>query len=119
MILVVEDDAITRQALLDSLTLLTYRSVPAANGVEALAILEQFGNQIALVVTDVVMPLMGGLALFEEIQRRGIAVPVIMLTGHPMHQQLDRLKERGLRAWMQKPVGLQQLAHEISMALEQ
>lgn len=119
MILVVEDDAITRQALLDSLTLLTYRSVPAANGVEALAILEQFGNQISLVVTDVVMPLMGGLALFEEIQRRGIAVPVIMLTGHPMHQQLDRLKERGLRAWMQKPVGLQQLAHEISMALEQ
>lgn len=118
MILVVEDDAITRQALLDSLTLLTYRSVPAANGAEALAILEEFGNQISLVLTDVVMPVMGGLALFEEIRRRGMAVPVIMLTGHPMHQQLNRLKERGLRAWMQKPVSIQQLAREISLALE-
>jgi CheY-like chemotaxis protein len=118
MILVVEDDAITRQALLDSLKLLTYRTVPAANGAEALAILEEFGNQISLVLTDVVMPVMGGLALFEEIRRRGMAVPVIMLTGHPMHQQLNRLKERGLRAWMQKPVSIQQLAREISLALE-
>ena len=118
-ILVVEDDAITRRALLDGLNLLTYRSIPAANGVEALAILEEFSDKISLVLTDVVMPEMGGLALFEEIRRRGISVPVIMLTGHPMHQQLERLKERGLRSWMQKPVSLQHLAREISMVLEQ
>lgn len=118
-ILVVEDDPITRQALLDSLSLLTYRTLPATNGKEALSILEEMSNEVSLILTDVVMPEMGGLALFEELQSRGYLQPVIMLTGHPMHQQLERLKERGLFSWLQKPVSLERLAEEISQALNQ
>ena len=126
-ILVVEDNASTRQALVDSLKLLNYRTLEAANGREALAILERQTSEvsedfrslgIALVLSDVVMPEMGGIALLRALRQRGLAVPVVMLTGHPMGKELEGLRAQGLSDWMPKPPSLERLAEVVARALK-
>jgi PAS domain S-box-containing protein len=127
-ILVVEDNAILRRTLVDSLTSLNYRVLEAANGHEALEILESHasatpnsGERIALVLSDVVMPGMGGIALFQALRAKErhlpSQTPVILLTGHPMNEELDELHVQGLSAWLTKPPSLAQLAQAISQAL--
>jgi PAS domain S-box-containing protein len=115
-ILVVEDDPATRSALLDSLELLNYQGMTAVNGREALEILAQHNHDIALVLSDVVMPEMGGIALLHTIRKRGWEINVVLLTGHPLEQKLERLE--GLVAWLQKPPSLEQLADVIARGLE-
>jgi two-component system cell cycle sensor histidine kinase/response regulator CckA len=118
-ILVVEDNATTRKALVDSLELLNYRVLEATNGREALTLLEQHADEIALVLTDVVMPEMGGKALFQTLKEHGSNVKVAMLTGHPMDEELEDLRVQGLVGWITKPPNLEQLAQLVARALEE
>ena len=120
-ILVVEDDAAIRSALSASLELLNYRALAARNGVEALALWDANRAVIGLVLSDVVMPEMGGIALFHALQQRDPSVKVMLLTGHMLEQhledQLKMLKARGLAEWMQKPPALTKLAETIAAIL--
>jgi two-component system cell cycle sensor histidine kinase/response regulator CckA len=116
VILVIEDDAAVRSALVATLETLNYRTLEAANGRDALAILEQ-GEEVALILTDLVMPEMGGTALFRALQQRGAAVPVVMLTGHPLQEELQKLQEQGLAGWLLKPPTLERLSEVITQVL--
>jgi len=92
-ILVVEDDAAMRAALVDALEVLNYHVLSAANGLEALKIFEnqtktfefseEFESQgIALVLSDWSMPGMSGLELVHQLSQRHDAVRALILTGH-------------------------------------
>jgi two-component system cell cycle sensor histidine kinase/response regulator CckA len=117
-ILVVEDEAATRRALVESLETLNYRVLEALNGQQALAIFEQHAGTVDLVLSDVVMPKMGGKALLYALQERDPAVGVILLTGHPLdEQELEGLHASGLRSWILKPISLEQLARVVIEAL--
>ncbi len=120
-ILVVEDNPDTRRALVDSLEMLNYRVLDAANGREALAIFEQqandSGQKIAMVLSDVTMPEMGGQALFHALRQRDPSVKVVLLTGHPLKEKLEDLKAQGLNDWMLKPPVLGQLATVVARVL--
>jgi CheY-like chemotaxis protein len=114
-ILVVEDNASTRQALKTVLETLNYKVVEAANGEEALSRLET--TEVALILSDVVMPKMGGRALLYALKERKIAAPVILLTGHPLENELETLSEVGLSNWLSKPPSLTELAEAVNQAL--
>lgn len=116
-VLVVEDDPTLRAALVAGLEQLNYRALQAANGEYALALLAQSDREIALVLSDVVMPGMGGIALFDTLQERGYPAPLILLTGHAMDEELEALSEQGLAAWLTKPPQLERLAQEIDRVL--
>ncbi len=112
-ILVVEDSPPTRQALADSLLALNYQVRVAENGQQALSILEEHPEEIALVLSDVVMPEMGGLDLIEAMQQRGFSIPVVLLTGHPLKEDWTHLKVD----WLLKPPSLESLAQVIAQTL--
>ncbi len=114
-ILVVEDDPVTREALVDTLQMLNYRVLEAADGREALAVMEQQGPEIALVLSDIVMPEMSGTALFEQLSSRWPAVRLVALTGHPLDQ--IRKPSAGVISWLQKPISLEQLARVVEATL--
>jgi two-component system cell cycle sensor histidine kinase/response regulator CckA len=116
-ILIVEDDAVVRKALLDSLEGLNYTVLEAVNGLEALALLEQYGDDVALVLSDVVMPGMGGIALLHALRERDLMVPVVMLTGHPLEKELEDLRAQGIIDWLPKPPQLEDLAMVVAQAL--
>jgi two-component system cell cycle sensor histidine kinase/response regulator CckA len=117
-LLVVEDESATRQALKDGLTLINYNVVVAPDGAQALQYLDEHPNEIHLVLSDVVMPEMGGIELLHAVRSQGLKFPVILMTGHPLQEQITGLKDAGLTAWIQKPPRLKQLSHIIAQALK-
>ena len=116
-ILLVEDDAGTRAAVADSLHLLNYRVLEASHGKEALGIFWRHKGRIALVLTDVVMPEMGGKDLLRALREQDPSVKVMLMTGHPLQDEGKGLQGTGAVSWLQKPVGLLPLAEAIARAL--
>lgn len=117
-VLVVEDNAKIREALVELLEMLNYRVLSTSNGQEALEILEQYGTEVALVLSDLVMPVMGGKILFHALRQRYPAIKMVLLSGHPMETELDSLMQEGLNGYLLKPPTLEKLAEMIARVLK-
>jgi two-component system cell cycle sensor histidine kinase/response regulator CckA len=102
-VLVVEDDQATRQAVRDTLESLDYRVLEAADGNEALVVYEQHDRDIALVLSDLVMPGMGGGPLLQNLRQRDPNLKVILMTGYPLEESGQELLTQGIVAWLAKP----------------
>ena len=116
-ILVVEDEDAVIETLRASLISLGYQVVKARDGKTALRILDARSPEIALILSDVVMPQMGGEALFERVCQRYPTLPMLLISGHMMEDQLKALRSRGLRGWLLKPPDLEQLAQLVARVL--
>lgn len=116
-VLLVEDNPTARQALLDSLLLLNYEVIAAKNGREALTLLASKADEIKLVLSDVVMPEMGGIALFHAIRQQNQTLPVVLLTGHPLSEELENLQMLGLAGCLPKPLDLVNLSYMLEELL--
>ena len=81
-ILLVEDEEMVRRMLREALSLAGYRVWEAANGIDALEKWSSAVNEIDLVVTDVVMPLMNGLKLTQELRAKRPHIKVLSMSGH-------------------------------------
>jgi two-component system cell cycle sensor histidine kinase/response regulator CckA len=81
-ILVVEDDASVRTVTRRVLERAGYQVVVAADGVEALRVVERLDGEIGAVVTDVTMPGMGGFELGAELRRRRPRTRMLYLSGY-------------------------------------
>ncbi len=115
-VLVIEDNPHVRATLVDSLAQLNYRVIEASQGKEALALCERRKNEIALVLSDWIMPEMGGRELVRVLRERGFSVPVIVLSGHPLDPLVAELPESEI-VWLQKPLTLEHLARSMAEAL--
>ncbi len=78
-VLLVEDDPGNLRATADFLEAEGFGVVPAATGEQAL---ERLADGVALILTDLQNPGMGGMRFLEEARRRAPHAPVIMVTGH-------------------------------------
>ncbi len=116
-IMIVEDDTLVRVALADALDMLGYRVLEAANGQAALDLYAEHADAIVLVISDWVMPAMGGLELVRALYERAPALKVLMLTGHPLSQQTRESVPPNVVGWMLKPPTLEQLSHDLQAAL--
>lgn len=117
VILVVEDEDVIRQALSERLVLFNYRVIEARNGQEAMLLLMQHEQEIALVLSDAVMPGMGGVALFHAMRERGMKIPFVILTGHMIEKDVENLRALGLHGWLSKPPDLLKLARLLQQGL--
>jgi CheY-like chemotaxis protein len=117
LILVVEDNVATRQALCEILEMLNYRPVEAENGLRALEVLES-RRDIALVISDMVMPQMGGKALHEMVMSSYPSIRMILMTGYPLGEEDRALLSRKGVVWLGKPLGPELLAQSIRRALD-
>jgi CheY-like chemotaxis protein len=115
--LIVEDDPAIRQALRDSLMMLDYEIMAAENGREALNILATKADEIDLILSDVVMPEMGGIALLHAIREQKLTIPIILLTGHPLSREMENLQSLGLAGWLLKPPNLINLSQLLAQTL--
>jgi PAS domain S-box-containing protein len=117
LVLVVEDNPAIRQALVGSLGFMNYEVIEAINGREALTILETRASDIDLVLSDVVMPEMGGIALLHAMRQRKLEIPVVLLTGHPLSREMENLQALGLAGWLPKPPTLVNLSKLLAQVL--
>ncbi|MEZ4590329.1 MAG: PAS domain S-box protein [Chloroflexota bacterium] len=118
-LLIVEDDAAIRAALADTIAHLNYRVITAVNGQDALDIIAKNTQPIDLVLSDMVMPIMGGQALFQAIQAQTLNLPIILLSGYPLKGDLQNLQAQGLAGWLLKPPDIGKLAHLVAQVLAQ
>ena len=79
--------------------------------------LEQRAGEIVLVLSDLVMPEMGGQALFHALRQRGLTLPVVILSGHPLEDELEDLQAQGLAGWMLKPPSVTELGQLLARVL--
>ena len=81
-ILLVEDEAAVRRMLREALAKAGFRVWEAGNGAEALQQWEAAGARIDLLISDVVMPIMNGLKLAQEVAKRAPHLPILFMSGH-------------------------------------
>ena len=82
-VLVVEDDKSVRRVCSRILTSAGYQVHTARNGLDALRLLKKHGRDIQLVLTDLVMPKVGGMELAETIEKEHPHISVIFSSGYP------------------------------------
>lgn len=114
-ILLVDDDA-------DLLRLLSFRLSAAGYAVQTATNAQAAISQLAvarphLVITDMRMPDMDGMALFERIHKMAPALPVIMLTAHGTIPDAVAATQRGLFGYLTKPFDSHVLLDHIARAL--
>jgi YesN/AraC family two-component response regulator len=89
----------------------------ASNGRSALQIYEQSQERIALVITDITMPEMGGLALAEALRVKNQTVNILAMSGYPLKMAAQDLAAQGIVGWLQKPLSFDQLAQQLKRVL--
>jgi len=118
LILLVEDEPQVRQLTDRLLRGLGYRVLSAENGAAALALYEKSGEPVDLLVTDVVMPGIGGSELASELRRRRPELRVLYISGYA--KDSDAI-ERALSAgdsFLPKPFTLAEMAGKVRQVLE-
>ena len=119
-VLVAEDEASIREVARAALESHGYTVLLAADGEEALALLERHGAEIDLVVTDLVMPRLGGAELRREARRLAPEVRFLLTTGYAERDVpalgLDRPHEAPL---LQKPWTVQELRTRVREVLDE
>jgi PAS domain S-box-containing protein len=118
LVVVVEDNDDLRSALVSAITQLGYRPLDAKNGKEAAEIVHQEGDAVKLLISDLIMPVMGGEELIRMLRSQRWEKPVVILSGSPITKaNVEELSSYGLITWLQKPPTLDQLAHAINHSL--
>jgi two-component system cell cycle sensor histidine kinase/response regulator CckA len=108
-ILLVEDEDGLRALNARGLMSRGYTVLEAANGVEAMAVLEKIDGAVDLVVSDVVMPEMDGPTLLKEMRKRNPELKIIFVSGYAEDVFEKHLPEHGQFAFLPKPFTLKQL----------
>jgi len=110
-ILVVEDDPISRTLASTVLTQNGYSVAIAANGVEALGLVERHAFDVILM--DIQMPQMDGIEATDRIRRReshkGGGVRIVAMTAHAMKGDRERCLAAGMDDYISKPLDMNQL----------
>jgi len=114
-ILFADDEAALRRAGRRSLARLGYTVLEAEDGRVALSILRERRREIDLVVTDVMMPHMGGRELFDTARAEGLAVPFLFISGYQKEDLWERLDDVPV---LSKPWGLDELAAAVRGSLD-
>ena len=114
-VLVVEDKADVKDVAKLILENLNYRVLTASNGQEAVEVYDSYGDNISLVITDMVMPQMGGLELLDALKERDPGIRVVIMTGYPLGK--DQLPP-GIAGSLGKPLQLEKVSRVMVEALE-
>jgi two-component system cell cycle sensor histidine kinase/response regulator CckA len=117
-ILIAEDEDAVRKLVKRMLERAGYTVLPAASGNEALHLLEQHGETIDLIITDVVMPGMSGPALAERARQMHGAVKVLYVSGYTDESIRGAAIPREAE-FLAKPFSAEKVLHAVRRVLEQ
>ncbi len=118
-VLLVEDEEQVRDFIRLTLEDMGMRVVCAADGAEALRAYADHGGAFDLLVTDLVMPLVGGASVARALRRENPDLPTVLMSGYPPEtESLDDLLADGRRiVFLRKPINPDELADAIHALL--
>src|SRR5690606_5891015 len=117
-VLVVDDEELVREVVARSLEAAGFRVHRARHGAEALEVIAQVTEPIDIIVSDVVMPVMGGRELGRRLAELRPDLPVIWMSGHPREALTDLTSDSPDRPYLQKPVTPDYLVASVQRVLQ-
>jgi hypothetical protein len=117
-LLVVEDEPSVRSICVRTLRGLGYEVLEAASGTEALDRFAELGESIDLLITDVVMPGLGGHGLADKLRAAQPGLRTLFMTGYSEAPIVGARDDRGVTRVLQKPFTPAALAREIRNLLD-
>jgi len=117
-LLLVEDEDLVLNVGREILMSLGYTVLPATSGEEALGIYRARGDEIGLVVMDMVMPGMDGEQTYRALAEINPEVRVVLISGYSLPSSIEELWSSGIRDFVQKPFRYPVLARAVRNALD-
>ncbi len=117
LILVVDDEAAIRQLTRQTLEAYGYTTVGASNGAEAVDFVDSAQASVALVLTDMAMPVMDGASTAAYLLKQHPGLPVIAASGLNANGGVARAASLGVRAFLSKPYTTGELLEAVDAAL--
>lgn len=115
-ILVVDDDAMVREVIKTALQRANFEAIIATNGQEGLEAFRKYSKDIALIVADVAMPVLGGLEMVQKIRQSQPSVPVVFISGE-ITVMPPELASSGTTMLVKKPFALKGFVETIKSQL--
>jgi signal transduction histidine kinase/CheY-like chemotaxis protein len=117
-VLVVEDDNDLRSLMAQALKQQGYRALEAANGEEGLLLFDKYRQEINLVVTDIVMPVMSGFELTDLLMPLRAQMKVLYISGYPDNPALQKRCLNRETNLLPKPFSLEDLVIKVRKVLD-
>lgn len=109
-VLLVEDDTQVRAATRQGLEALGYRVLEASTGTEGFEAWCRHRGEVALVLTDLTMPELGGLDLLRRLKAQDPGIKVVVMSGYPLGDDAEALRAEGVAGILAKPFSTGDLA---------
>jgi CheY-like chemotaxis protein len=116
-VLIIDDSDALRSLLESILPYAGYQAVSASTGEEGLQLVSETKPDVVL--TDLELPDTSGLKVLEELNRRGFAIPTIMMTGYGSEGIAARALQLGVRDYLIKPFTTEEVLSSIERALSE
>jgi len=113
-ILLVEDEDAVRALARDFLRVLGYESIEASTGEEALALFDRHAGSIRAVVSDVIMPGMGGVELARRLTVLRPELKILLMSGYTKDSFESGDISRGTFPFLQKPYTLEDFGRKVA-----
>jgi two-component system cell cycle sensor histidine kinase/response regulator CckA len=107
--LVVDDEEGVRDLARHVLSSHGYTVLTAANGGEAIAIVEQHPHEVTLVLTDLTMPVMDGIGLARSLKQKDPQIRIIASSGFGEEKKLAELSALEVKTFLAKPYSAERL----------
>lgn len=117
LIMVVDDEAAVRQITSQTLEAFGYRVVLASDGADAVALFASTHNEVDVVLTDMMMPVMDGPSTIQVLKRIRPTIPIIAASGLAAESHVDRAKSLGVVHFLPKPYTSSTLLHVLRAVL--
>jgi PAS domain S-box-containing protein len=116
-VLLVDDEELVRDLAKRILERAGYTVLTAINGREALEVYKERGEEIAVIVLDLIMPVMGGKECFEELLKINPSVKVIISSGFSEDDYLKETTSMGINGMVNKPYTQDKLLDSVRAAI--
>lgn len=116
LILIIDDSSFQRNVIGQVVREAGYETLEASDGQEGLEKITV--HQPDCILTDLLMPTMGGLELLESLHEQGTTIPVIIITSNVQESVRQRCLELGAAGVVSKPIDREGLISAIKEALE-
>jgi two-component system cell cycle sensor histidine kinase/response regulator CckA len=119
LILLVDDEIAIREIAKGTLEAYGYRALTAADGTEAVALYAQHKDEIRVVLTDMMMPYMDGLATIRALQKLNPQVKIIASSGLTENAGAIDAGNAGVKTFLSKPYTAGKLLEALAEVLGQ
>jgi two-component system cell cycle sensor histidine kinase/response regulator CckA len=118
-ILLIDDEQMITEVGQTMLEKLGYRVFVANSGEDGIALMNERGADIDLVILDMIMPGMDGGQTFDRIREIHSTIPVILSSGYSLNGQAEKIINRGCNGFIQKPFDLETLSRKVHEVMNQ